>query len=553
MIDSTEVIYLALCDTVEESGWGTCSRYMDKELSKRTNVVNLQKRKALHSIEKIPGTILHAIANCEFEKIIPVHGYFDAGYCFFENYLTERAIETARQYDLILTGSSYNTEILKSYGLRSVETLIQGIDPDIFNPIKQPKDRWKDYFVIFSGGKMEFRKGQDLVLAAVKIIQERHKDVFFINCWENVWSHSFETLSASPHIKFKNHGDTWVEKMAALYALNHMYMGRCMSYPLVPQRELRNIIKNSDLGVFVSRCEGGTNLAMMEYMACGKPVVATMTSGHQDILTDSNCFQVKKLAPNEFKANGVPIALWDDPDLEEIVACIEEAYNNRGRARDIGANGAKDMRRLTWERTAKQALSSINASKASVPQAFKPQNRNEFGQYLNEIGLLGAGVEVGVQRGEFSEILRKSWEGNILHLVDRWKASEKYDDIANVSQEEHDDNFHITRERFSADPSVNIIKLDSLAAASLFEDGHFSFIYLDGDHSYEGCKADIAAWWPKLKKGGVMAGHDFLDGYVKEVGQFGVKSAVEEFAAANNLHFGLTKEESWVSWFCAKK
>jgi predicted O-methyltransferase YrrM len=58
-----------------------------------------------------------------------------------------------------------------------------------------------------------------------------------------------------------------------------------------------------------------------------------------------------------------------------------------------------------------------------------------------------------------------------------------------------------------AEPVVN----DSLAAARQLDlkRGRIDLIFIDGDHSYEACKADIAAWAPFVKHGGVMAFHDF--------------------------------------------
>src|SRR5262249_8068306 len=52
---------------------------------------------------------------------------------------------------------------------------------------------------------------------------------------------------------------------------------------------------------------------------------------------------------------------------------------------------------------------------------------------------------------------------------------------------------------------------DSLAAAKSLaaKRGAIDFIFIDGDHSYDACKADIAAWTPFVKRGGVIAFHDF--------------------------------------------
>ncbi len=80
--------------------------------------------------------------------------------------------------------------------------------------------------------------------------------------------------------------------------------------------------------------------------------------------------------------------------------------------------------------------------------------------------------------------------------------------------------------RFSENYNVKIYRTDSVEATNHFPDEYFDWIYIDADHSYEGCKRDLNAWYPKLKKGGMFCGHDFLDGEIP-AGIFGVKSAVK--------------------------
>jgi hypothetical protein len=72
-------------------------------------------------------------------------------------------------------------------------------------------------------------------------------------------------------------------------------------------------------------------------------------------------------------------------------------------------------------------------------------------------------------------------------------------------------------------------------------------VYIDGDHSYKGCVADLRAYYPKIRPGGIFSGHDYLDGSLPE-GDFGVKKAVDEFVRRTQPRAFFTSREPWPSW-----
>jgi hypothetical protein len=129
------------------------------------------------------------------------------------------------------------------------------------------------------------------------------------------------------------------------------------------------------------------------------------------------------------------------------------------------------------------------------------------------------GVEVGVWRGIMSRILFDERPQLSLLLVDPWRTGEPgtpWMDSGSVcpkrAQGEFDRAYRRAREttEFAA-ARRSIMRLPSAEAASrAAEQGmRFDFVFIDGDHSYEGCLTDIRAWLPLVKPGGWIGGHDW--------------------------------------------
>lgn len=93
---------------------------------------------------------------------------------------------------------------------------------------------------------------------------------------------------------------------------------------------------------------------------------------------------------------------------------------------------------------------------------------------------------------------------------------------------------------------VKIYREYSFEAVKRFENNYFDLIYIDADHSYEGCLRDIEDWYPKLKEGNFLVRDDYriYEGSRKVV-EFGVIEAVNEFARKNNLDFFELPRYDW--------
>jgi len=92
---------------------------------------------------------------------------------------------------------------------------------------------------------------------------------------------------------------------------------------------------------------------------------------------------------------------------------------------------------------------------------------------------------------------------------------------------------------FKVQDKFNVIVDESCNAAKQFEDGSLDFVFIDASHSYENVRKDIIAWLPKVKVGGILAGHDYGNGYE------GVIQAVDEIFG-NKVNKEYIKEQCWL-------
>lgn len=117
------------------------------------------------------------------------------------------------------------------------------------------------------------------------------------------------------------------------------------------------------------------------------------------------------------------------------------------------------------------------------------------------------GVEVGVECGLYSEVLLQA--GLAVYSVDAWQAYGDYRK-GRVTQAKADRCYAETLDRLARYPRSRVIRQFSVDAARAFADQSLDWVYLDGAHDFASVRQDIAAWLPKIRLGGVMAGHDYV-------------------------------------------
>ncbi len=171
-------------------------------------------------------------------------------------------------------------------------------------------------------------------------------------------------------------------------------------------------------------------------------------------------------------------------------------------------------------------------------------------QFLEHVTHEGIIAEIGVQKGEFSESLLQFTHPKKLYLIDCWEYQDPlvYDDSANFPNDEQERLYQKTLMRFADDPRVEIVRKYSKDAVLHFENESLDLVYIDANHAYSAVKDDLKIWWPKVKKGGMLSGHDY---FIHPT--FGVVQAVNEFLIEHDLYFSLlTTNDYYDSWAIQK-
>lgn len=145
----------------------------------------------------------------------------------------------------------------------------------------------------------------------------------------------------------------------------------------------------------------------------------------------------------------------------------------------------------------------------------------------------GVVVEIGTGGGHFTEQILAVWPTcSKLITVDPW---EPYDSVPAFTASVQEERFKNTTEKFAGNSNVTIVRKRSMAAALDVPDKSVDFIYVDGDHTRAAVLIDLQSWLPKLKRRGIMAGHDYYGD---------VKTAVDEFCAIKGLNVNATPAEN---------
>ncbi len=344
-------------------------------------------------------------------------------------------------------------------------------------------------------------------------------------------------------------------------------LGMAERFRLLGQRwDVCELLESADMFLLPSHFEG-MPLAIMEAMARRVFVVASAVSGIPEELGDTGYLlespEVNPTGTIQGLANA--IQQWGSDEQGRKAMC-EKSF---ARA------SAMFHEELMLERTliiVKRHLTehTVTARVPTIGSRLASSATQDTHQYsagtlrvfetreamLDWLPKGGHWVECGVFRGDFSTKLLSISQPSHLTLIDLWEGAIFSGDMdGNNPRSEHGETlFHIVRNTFAKDERVTILRSSSAEALSKFSDSSLDAIYVDADHSYEGCKRDLLIAHRKVKLGGWICGHDYLINgeKAKTIYPLGVRRAVDEFCRESGLGIAALAMDGYVSYAIRK-
>jgi len=172
------------------------------------------------------------------------------------------------------------------------------------------------------------------------------------------------------------------------------------------------------------------------------------------------------------------------------------------------------------------------------------RKREDFGKLLYKHTKTGLAAEIGTHRAEFAATLLAHWPEGTLLCVDPWRRDiEGYRDPIQGGSDRAAD-FAKAKDRLSSfhDRYVMLRGMSSEVAPLIVEDS-LDMVYIDANHNRKYVKEDLELWIPKVRTGGIVAGHDFNGDWEDEVRP--VVEAKAEKLGVRDLYFILGDAASW--------
>ena len=264
------------------------------------------------------------------------------GFPIFElNQFTTTEKRSMRHCDRLFVCSHWAKEVVESQLPNPVKVVPLGVDRNIFN---EHDNKSRPQTVFFNCGKWEIRKGHDLLALAFNAAFNREDNV-------ELWM-----MCDNPFIGEAGNAD-WINRY------KRSTLGDKIRF--IPRqkthRDVYNIIRQVDCGVFPARAEGW-NLELLECLSCGKNVIATNYAGHTEFINSKNALllDVAKMTPAQDGIWFFGQGEWAEPDFDQLVSNLRKVHNlKKDGELDINLEGVATAKQFSWANSARTTLSEM--------------------------------------------------------------------------------------------------------------------------------------------------------------------------------------------------
>jgi hypothetical protein len=168
---------------------------------------------------------------------------------------------------------------------------------------------------------------------------------------------------------------------------------------------------------------------------------------------------------------------------------------------------------------------------------WKVTNRGDIAELFHDFDYK-IGAEIGVKRGEYSDVILKANPGIKFFCIDPWTP------YGGVDQRRQDRNFKLTQRFLAPHPNVTFIRKTSMDALDDIPDRSLDFVYIDALHNFDYVMMDIIGWSKKVRSLGMVSGHDFTN-----LHECGVIPAVEAYTRGHAIFQWFVTQDQYPSFF----
>jgi len=200
------------------------------------------------------------------------------------------------------------------------------------------------------------------------------------------------------------------------------------------------------------------------------------------------------------------------------------------------------------------------------PHKLEGVERPEMYQLFSELGFT-VGLETGIEKGKNAVVMFENIPNLKLYGLDAYKRHPQASYIHDAEKRNWDDRYlqAVRQQCYKRMQGRNCVMIEKFSEDGIgdVEDNSLDFVYLDADHSYDFVMQDIILWGRKLKKGGIMSGHDYYDDSDSSKRRARVMQAVNDYTNVHDIKFYITGEDHlankgrlngdyYPSWFFVK-